>query len=259
MRRRAAWETACDERRRPPNGSDASACCASLLPVAMLALGDVGLGPGGAAQQHSALCAARARGWCSSTLDLRLAVLGGSLLVTLTTTFAGAWSLAVVGGVGLAILFNQSRLHRIFALSLRRHPAGDADRGDRAAPAHLSAAACGRARLRLDRGVLPGARQHDARASNRSTTISSTCSGSTARRAGRCCATSSCRRRCPYMLGGLKIAGGLSLIGAVVAEIAAGTAGRGLRPCLSHRRIRAIASTSRACSPRFCSSRSPAS
>jgi len=31
----------------------------------------------------------------------------------------------------------------------------------------------------------------------------------------------------PYMLGGVKIAGGLSLIGAVVAEIAAGTAGAG--------------------------------
>jgi NitT/TauT family transport system permease protein len=31
----------------------------------------------------------------------------------------------------------------------------------------------------------------------------------------------------PYFLGGLRIAGGLALIGAVVAEIAAGTAGRG--------------------------------
>jgi len=31
----------------------------------------------------------------------------------------------------------------------------------------------------------------------------------------------------PYILGGLRIAGGLSLIGAVVAEIAAGTAGAG--------------------------------
>jgi NitT/TauT family transport system permease protein len=31
----------------------------------------------------------------------------------------------------------------------------------------------------------------------------------------------------PYMLGGLRIAGGLSLVGAVVAEIAAGSAGAG--------------------------------
>ena len=34
----------------------------------------------------------------------------------------------------------------------------------------------------------------------------------------------------PYILGGLRIAGGLSLIGAVVAEIAAGSAGAGLGP-----------------------------
>ena len=31
----------------------------------------------------------------------------------------------------------------------------------------------------------------------------------------------------PFMLGGIRIAGGLALIGAVVAEIAAGTAGAG--------------------------------
>src|SRR5438270_6233702 len=37
----------------------------------------------------------------------------------------------------------------------------------------------------------------------------------------------------PYILGGLRIAGGLSLIGAVVAEIAAGTAGAG--PGLAYR------------------------
>jgi NitT/TauT family transport system permease protein len=35
------------------------------------------------------------------------------------------------------------------------------------------------------------------------------------------------RAALPYILGGLKIAGGLSLIGAVVAEIAAGAAGAG--------------------------------
>jgi NitT/TauT family transport system permease protein len=35
------------------------------------------------------------------------------------------------------------------------------------------------------------------------------------------------RSALPYILGGLRIAGGLSLIGAVVAEIAAGSAGAG--------------------------------
>ncbi len=38
---------------------------------------------------------------------------------------------------------------------------------------------------------------------------------------------SNCRRRCPSSSAGLRIAGGLSLIGAVVAEIAAGSAGAG--------------------------------
>jgi NitT/TauT family transport system permease protein len=51
----------------------------------------------------------------------------------------------------------------------------------------------------------------------------------------------------PYVLGGLKIAGGLSLIGAVVAEIAAGSPSP------------AIGSTSRACSRRSCCSRLAAS
>src|SRR4030095_3316849 len=44
-----------------------------------------------------------------STLISDWAVLGASLLVTLTTTLEG-FALAVVGGVGLAVLFNQSRL-----------------------------------------------------------------------------------------------------------------------------------------------------
>ena len=48
-----------------------------------------------------------------------------------------------------------------------------------------------------------------------------------ARRAGRCCWDLKLPAALPHMLGGLKIAGGLSLIGAVVAEIAAGSAGAG--------------------------------
>ena len=36
----------------------------------------------------------------------------------------------------------------------------------------------------------------------------------------------------PYFLGGLRISGGLSLIGAVVAEFVAGTGGRAIRHCL---------------------------
>ena len=43
----------------------------------------------------------------------------------------------------------------------------------------------------------------------------------------RCCANLKLPSALPYILGGLRIAGGLSLIGAVVAEIAAGSAGAG--------------------------------
>ena len=41
----------------------------------------------------------------------------------------------------------------------------------------------------------------------------------------------------PYFLGGLRIGGGLALIGAIVAEIAAGSAGSGRGTRVSHRRI----------------------
>ena len=54
--------------------------------------------------------------------------------------------------------------HRDRVLSLCGDPAGDAHRRHRAAAPHLPAAAGGGARLRVDRRVLPGARQHDARA-----------------------------------------------------------------------------------------------
>ena len=58
----------------------------------------------------------------------------------------------------------------------------------------------------------------------------------------------------PYFLAGLRIAGGLALIGAVVAEFAAGSAGAGSG--LAFRLSRAsTGSTSRASSRRWCSSR----
>ena len=45
--------------------------------------------------------------------------------------------------------------------------------------------------------------------------------------ARRCCWHLKLPSALPYILGGVRIAGGLSLIGAVVAEIAAGSAGAG--------------------------------
>ncbi len=102
-----------------------------------------------------------APGLVLATLVADGGLLWNSLLVTLLTTFEG-FVLAAVGGVGLAILFNQSRLVEYSFYPLRRHSTGDADCCHRAAAAHLSATAFGGAGLRLDRRVLPGARQHNA-------------------------------------------------------------------------------------------------
>ena len=56
-----------------------------------------------------------APGLILKTLVTDWALLGRSLLVTLATTLEG-FLLAAVGGVGLAVLFNQSRLVAHFAL-----------------------------------------------------------------------------------------------------------------------------------------------
>ncbi len=139
---------------------------------------------------------------------------------------------------------------RAVALSLRHHPAGDADRGDRAADHHLGQQhACCAADLRLDRRLLPDPVQHHPRAATRPTTIWSTCSSSMAPAAGRRLRYLRLPAALPYFLGGLRISGGLALIGAVVAEFVAGSGGTGLGPRLPASSRRAISSRSRACSP----------
>ncbi len=117
-------------------------------------------------------------GLVAATLVSDWTLLWDSLLVTLTTTFEGL-ALALFGGIGLAILFNQSRLieHSLypFAVILQVTPVVAI------APlaAHLPAAAGSGARLRLDRGVLSGAGQHHAGDSIRSIAIWWICSRST--------------------------------------------------------------------------------
>ena len=121
------------------------------------------LGSRRAASATSSLMCCRQPGLVAAHAGHRLGVLWSSLLVTLLTTLRG-----LRPGAGR----RRRACHpvqpvaagRIFALSLCRHPAGDAGGRDRAAPADLSAAAGGRAGLRLDRGVLSGAGQHHARA-----------------------------------------------------------------------------------------------
>ena len=89
-------------------------------------------------------------------------ILSASLLVTLTTTLEG-FALAVIGGVGLAVIFNQSRLIEYslypYAVILQVTPiVAVAPLLLIYLPQHARGAG-----LRLDRGVLSGARQHHAR------------------------------------------------------------------------------------------------
>ena len=91
----------------------------------------------------------------------------GSLLVTLRVTLAA---------LAAAADFRRRDRRVVLALAdpgaqplpLRRDPAGDADRRNRAADHHLGAAAVsGASRLRLDRRLLPDRRQHDGRVEQR--------------------------------------------------------------------------------------------
>ena len=127
---------------------------------------------------------------------------------------------------------------RARVLPLRGHHAGDAGRLDRAAAAGLSELGRGGAGLRVPGRVLSRSSPTPRSASPRSTTICSTCSSSIAPRAGGSCCWLRIPSALPYFLGGLRIGGGLALIGAIVAEIAAGSAGQGAGPRLPHRRIR---------------------
>src|ERR1700681_4934559 len=120
-----------------------------------------GLGPRGAHQQHSALCAAGTRrGVWNAGRRLASAV-------AIAADYAGHHAGRFCG--------RRRRRHRaraivqsiemagIFAVSLCGDPAGHAGDCDRAAAPDLSAAADRRDRLRLDRGVLSGIVEYHAR------------------------------------------------------------------------------------------------
>jgi NitT/TauT family transport system permease protein len=152
-------------------------------------------------------------------------VLWDSLLVTLVTTFQGL-GLALAGGVGLAILFNLSRRVEYafypYAVILQVTPVvAIAPLLLIYLPQHLAVLAC--AWIVAFFPVLAN------------TTLGLNSIDRNLRDLFRLCGASRTQilfrlklpAALPYMLEGLKIAGGLSLIGAVVAEIAAGSAGAG--------------------------------
>ena len=119
-----------------------------------------------------------------STLVTDWPILWSSLLATLETTLEGL-ALAVAGGIGLAVLFNQSRLieHSLYpsAVILQVTPVvAIAPLLLIYLPQHAAVLAC--AWIVAFFPVLA----NTTLGLNRSTTTSPTCSGSTARRAGRC-------------------------------------------------------------------------
>jgi NitT/TauT family transport system permease protein len=152
-------------------------------------------------------------------------VLGPSLWVTLVTTFEGFF-LAAIGGIGLAILFNQSRLVEYslypYAVILQVTPV-------------VAIAPLLLIYLPQEAAVLACAWIVAFFPVLASTTLGlNSVDHNLAAlfelyKASRWQVLWHLRlpAALPHMLGGLRIAGGLSLIGAVVAEIAAGSAGAG--------------------------------
>jgi NitT/TauT family transport system permease protein len=160
-----------------------------------------------------------------STLVTDWAILWSSLIATLETTLAG-FALAVIGGVGLAIAFNQSRLieHSFYpyAVILQVTPVvAIAPLLLIYLPQQVAVLAC--AWIVAFFPVLAN------------TTLGLNSVDHNLADLFRMYGASRWQilwelklpSALPNMLAGLKIAGGLSLIGAVVAEIAAGSAGAG--------------------------------
>jgi NitT/TauT family transport system permease protein len=152
-------------------------------------------------------------------------LLSQSLLVTLLTTFEG-FLLAAIGGAGLAVLFNLSRLVEYslypYAVILQVTPIVAV------APLLLiylpqQAAVLVCAWIVAFFPVLANTTLGLNSVDRNLADLFSLYGASRGQRLWRLKLPSAL----PYMLSGLRIAGGLSLIGAVVAEIAAGSAGAG--------------------------------
>jgi len=153
------------------------------------------------------------------------ALLWQSLLVTLATTFEG-FVLAAFGGIGLAVLFNQSRLLEYslypYAVILQVTPiVAIAPLLLIYLPQPLAVLAC--AWIVAFFPVLANATL-GLNSVDRNLVDLFALYGASRRQV---LWNLKLPAALPYILGGLRIAGGLSLIGAVVAEIAAGSAGAG--------------------------------
>jgi NitT/TauT family transport system permease protein len=160
-----------------------------------------------------------------STLVDDRAILWASLLATLETTVEGL-ALAVVGGVGLAVLFNQSRLVERslypYAVILQVTPVvAIAPLLLIYLPQQAAVLACAWivAFFPMLANTTLGLNSVDHNLADLFRLYGAT--------RWQVLTGLKLPAALPHMLAGLKIAGGLSLIGAVVAEIAAGSAGAG--------------------------------
>jgi len=152
-------------------------------------------------------------------------ILFASLLATLRATLEGFLA-AVIGGVGLALLFNRSKwvedAFLPYAVILQVTPViAIAPLLLVYLPQHLAVVACAWivAFFPVLSNTLLGLKSVDRNLVGLFTLYDA----SPAQKLWRLRLPSAL----PYIMGGLRIAGGLSLIGAVVAEIAAGSAGSG--------------------------------
>ncbi len=160
-----------------------------------------------------------------ATLFSDWAVLSDSLLVTLSTTLQG-FLMALIGGVGLAVLFNQWRLLEYslypYAVILQVTPVvAIAPLLLIYLPQQAAVLAC--AWIVAFFPVLANTTLGLNSVDRNLTDLFRLYGASRTQVLWRLKLPAAL----PYILGGLKIAGGLSLIGAVVAEIAAGSAGAG--------------------------------
>src|SRR6476659_565299 len=160
-----------------------------------------------------------------ATLVADWAMLSEALAVTLLTTLQG-FVLAAVGGVGLAVLFNQSRLIEYslypYAVILQVTPiVAIAPLLLVYLPQQAAVLVC--AWIVAFFPVLANATLGLNSVDRNLADLFSLYGASRGQVLWRLKLPSAL----PYILGGLRIAGGLSLIGAVVAEIAAGSAGAG--------------------------------
>jgi NitT/TauT family transport system permease protein len=166
-----------------------------------------------------------APGLVAATLVNDWTLLWDSLLVTLVTTFQGL-ALALAGGIGLAILFNQSRVieHSLYpyAVILQVTPVvAIAPLLLIYLPQQAAVLAC--AWIVAFFPILANTTLGLNSVDRNLVDLFEIYGASRIKVLLRLKLPAAL----PHMLGGLKIAGGLSLIGAVVAEIAAGSAGAG--------------------------------